>query len=196
MRKKSFTLIELIVVIAIIAVLAAIIAPNVSKAIEKAKISQAITDFKAYKAAIGALYADTGHWIADDTISGSTYFLLNPGRTPLDTNPVNLADWNGTNWFGWDGPYVEKVKPVHPWGGQYGIGWWTSWGRGPQVELWLEFENACYVSGIEQCSASKESLEKIDKTIDDGNQATGEFIYVLDDGPYYDAHWIMFWDYR
>jgi len=65
MCKKSFTLIELIVVIAIIAILAAIIAPNAFKAIEKAKVSQLIADFKAYKTGISALYADTGHWIAD-----------------------------------------------------------------------------------------------------------------------------------
>ncbi|MCF7873829.1 MAG: prepilin-type N-terminal cleavage/methylation domain-containing protein [Candidatus Omnitrophica bacterium] len=58
----GFTLIELIVVIAIIAILAAIIAPNAFKAIEKAKISKAIADWEAFKAAAGTFYADTGHW--------------------------------------------------------------------------------------------------------------------------------------
>jgi len=58
-RNKSFTLIELIVVIAIIAILAAIIAPNAFRAIEKAKISTAIADFKANKNAVYAFYADS-----------------------------------------------------------------------------------------------------------------------------------------
>ncbi|MCF7873830.1 MAG: prepilin-type N-terminal cleavage/methylation domain-containing protein, partial [Candidatus Omnitrophica bacterium] len=51
MFKRSFTLIELIVVIAIIAILAAIIAPNAFQAIEKAKIIEAIGDFKTLKTA-------------------------------------------------------------------------------------------------------------------------------------------------
>lgn len=56
----SFTLVELIVVIAIIAILGAIIAPSAFKAIEKAKISAAIADIKAIKNAALGFYADTG----------------------------------------------------------------------------------------------------------------------------------------
>ena len=44
--RKWFTLIELIVVISIIAVLSAIIAPNAFRAIEKSKITKALSDIK------------------------------------------------------------------------------------------------------------------------------------------------------
>jgi len=103
--KQSFTLIELIVVIAIIAVLAAIIAPNAFRAIEKAKISEGITDFKTYKAATLALYADTGHWVTETA----------PLRPPayydifLESDNNNLST-NLSNWTGWDGPYVKKLN--------------------------------------------------------------------------------------
>ena len=75
MMKKSFTLIELIVVIAIIAILAAIIAPNAFKAIEKAKITEAIADVKTYKTAIFTLYADTGHWVVEGMVVSALIVL-------------------------------------------------------------------------------------------------------------------------
>jgi len=105
--KKGFTLIELIVVIAIIAILAAIIAPNAFKAIEKAKISQTVGDFKTLKNAWIALFADIGRFPAD-----SFYGMNNPliSDTHLLTNAIVLA--------GWDGPYIEK-DPIFPWGAGY-----------------------------------------------------------------------------
>ena len=83
--KKGFTLIELIVVIAIIAVLAAIIAPNAFRAIEKAKVANAIADFKSFKAAFGAFYADTGRWPRTDRVAWSE----------LITDKDNVRGWDG-----------------------------------------------------------------------------------------------------
>lgn len=97
--KKSFTLIELIVVIAIIAILAAIIAPNAFKAIEKAKISSSIGDYKSIKTGAMAYYADTGTW-PDQGDSGDGF----------------VSDDNTT---GWDGPYLEKWPNKASWGGSY-----------------------------------------------------------------------------
>ena len=62
MVKRGFTLIELIVVIAIIAVLAAVVAPNAFKAVERAKISGTLSDYKAIKTATMAYYSDCGVW--------------------------------------------------------------------------------------------------------------------------------------
>ena len=96
MRKKNFTLIELIVVIAIIAVLAAIIAPNAFRAIEKAKIARTAADFKTVKSAVLQYYADTGEWTA---LSGGQAYVT--ATHPLLVNPGNVT--------GWDGPYLERV---------------------------------------------------------------------------------------
>jgi len=97
---ESFTLIELIVVIAIIAILAAIIAPNAFKAIEKAKISKTIGDFKTIKTATMTFYADVGAWPVTDI-----------SATDQDTNNITVEGENfisGQNQpAGWDGPYLE-----------------------------------------------------------------------------------------
>jgi general secretion pathway protein G len=100
MKRKGFTLIELIVVIAIIAVLAAIVAPSAFRAIDKGKVSATIGDFKSIKTAAMAYYADTGQW------------------------PVNCSDGSGfvnntSAPSGWDGPYLEKWPAHSQWGGSY-----------------------------------------------------------------------------
>jgi general secretion pathway protein G len=101
MKKRGFTLIELIVVIAIIAVLAAIIAPNAFKAIEKAKISATIEDYRSIKTGAMAYYADTGTWPALDAVPPADGFVTTDGRA------------------GWDGPYLEKWPPKAKWAGEY-----------------------------------------------------------------------------
>jgi general secretion pathway protein G len=58
--RKTFTLIELIVVIAIIAILAAIITPNAFMAIEKSKVSRIVADCKSIRTAAYNMFADTG----------------------------------------------------------------------------------------------------------------------------------------
>ena len=87
--KKSFTLIELIVVIAIIAVLEAIIAPNALRAIEKAKVTRVVTDLKAIKSAAISFYSDIGQWPSVGMINNNHPLLANLG---IPT---------------WDGPYLE-----------------------------------------------------------------------------------------
>jgi general secretion pathway protein G len=108
MQKKGFTLIELIVVIAIIAILAAIIAPNAFKAVEKAKISGSIEDFRSIKTAAMAYYSDAGTWpltcATPATCSGSL-----GGFVSTPTTAVN----------GWDGPYLEKWPQQAKWSGLY-----------------------------------------------------------------------------
>lgn len=173
---KGFTLIELIVVIAIIAVLAAIVAPNAFKAIEKAKITEAIGDFKAYKTAVYALYTDTGHWVTDV----NRYFRISGNNNDLI---VNL-----NNWAGWDGPYLEKIKSRHPWKGSYYLAGAAAhhsfYGRA--THLVLEFEDYCFPSGPNGgCPIPANSGQRIDLTIDDGNLRTGDFI---GGGDY---HWIL-----
>ena len=175
---KSFTLVELIVVIAIIAILAAIIAPNAFRAIEKSKISKAISDFKTIKSAAYALYADTGYW-------------PHGSWTRLDHS--NLVE-NVDNWPGWDGPYLERSIARHPWGGTYFFDTWAELGRGPGYELTLELEDYCYPSGpnhVPECGCPLSSAQKIDETMDDGDLHNGQF---QSQGAY-DQVWILQWDF-
>jgi len=163
MTERSFTLIELIVVIAIVAILAAIIAPNAFRAIEKTKISRAISDTRAIKTAALSYYADTGTWPPQYRLTNVLNpFLSNPGIS------------------GWDGPYIEKWNP-HPWAGH--VGW------DPTIDL----DNSGIVDGCvvldddrpgtsssdNQGRIPRGSMIKIDEMIDDGNLATG---YVQGDG--------------
>lgn len=164
--KKGFTLIELIVVIAIISILAAIIAPNAFKAIEKAKISEAIGDFRAYKAGIYALYGDTGHWFGEST-APQVYIQMQSNNNNL---AVNYSGWNG-----WDGPYVDKIKSRHPWKGWYVIQSSNCGGSTSAKEIWLEFEDACYGGSSSTCGMPRVSAQQIDRQIDTDNFATGDF---------------------
>ncbi len=113
--KKSFTLIELIVVIAIIAILAAIIAPNAFKAIEKAKISKAVGDFKAIKTAALNYQIDVNQWPPTD--------IGHHGKDPNDTTVETENFITGQNQpSGWDGPYLETWPRVPFVGGGPGSG--------------------------------------------------------------------------
>jgi general secretion pathway protein G len=167
MKKKAFTLIELIVVIAIIAILAAIIAPNAFRAIEKAKIARVEADAKAIKTAAYAMYADTGMWPgsnwgdeARDPLQGAD---IGEGFVFRGDDP-DMPD-------AWDGPYLEKWSR-NPWGGWY---WWdyndadqNGDGIGREHVLWIDNgrENAGHRIPL--------SLRiKIDEKLDDGNLDTG-----------------------
>lgn len=81
------------VVIAIIAVLAAVVAPQVFRQVEKAKVSATVADYRAIKTALMAFHIDTGTWPANQCI-----------QALISTN----TDCSSGSYSGWDGPYLEK----------------------------------------------------------------------------------------
>ncbi|OFW35746.1 MAG: hypothetical protein A2074_08370 [Candidatus Aquicultor primus] len=64
MRKKGFTLIELMVVIAIIGVLSSVLAPQIFKQINKGRQSAVVSFYNNLKTATSSYYADTEQWPA------------------------------------------------------------------------------------------------------------------------------------
>ncbi len=94
MRKKKFSLMEMVIVVAIIAMVAAIVAPNYFKNIKKAGKSSAKAQIKILEQCVLDFYLDTGKY-------------------PSSLN--NLVSGSSTNW---DGPYI-KYLPKDPWGNDY-----------------------------------------------------------------------------
>ncbi len=77
MKRKGFTLVELIVVIAIIAILAALAVPRVERFVEDARLARREADFRSVYTAVNAGYTS---WIAESsgnllTASGDTEIL-------------------------------------------------------------------------------------------------------------------------
>lgn len=103
MRKKNFTLIELMIVILIIGTLAAMVIPRFIKRAEQAKIARAKLDINLNIATALDLYElDNGFY--PTTEQGLNALLTKPTTPPIPPN--------------WRGPYLKK-KPIDPWGNPY-----------------------------------------------------------------------------
>jgi len=152
MKKKGFTLIELIVVIAIIGLLAAVIAPNVFRAIEKGKAASTEADYRSIKTGALAYFADCSVWPA--SIAAPTVFHLDDASAC------------------WDGPYIEAWPRLNPWGGTYG------WVNDAAVDFGQGVATARYisVSNVPQAMAAR-----MDDDLDDNNAGAGIVQYVVAD---------------
>ena len=179
---KSFTLLELVVVIAIIAILAAIIAPNAFKAIEKAKISRAMADAKALRVGSEGYYADIGFFPPDTCRGDDPGFMkslpYNPdsGGSPHCLSTTGLpSNWQSIVQIYWDGPYLERWPNLTPWAGKYD---WNYWPSGA-TRYGVNIPPGCYV-GVQRdysdhnpIPASSEQI-MVDKGFDIDGHVNGE----------------------
>lgn len=165
MRKKAFTLIELIVVIAIIAILAAIVVPNAFRAIEKAKISKIVGDFKAFRAAWLAFYADVGFFPHEDCYGNQ------PGPY-IDEPYMRWTDihCNAHSFPGWDGPYYMG-RDRTPWEQDYA---YDNDGDSYPATIWGGVNVSFLGNNPEQVQVAQRIGEKLDYLLDDGNAGTGD----------------------
>jgi general secretion pathway protein G len=101
-RERGFTLIEIMVVVVILGILAALVAPNVIRRIDDARVTKAKQDIRAYETALNLYRMDNFR-----------YPTTEQGLQSLVTRPT---DPNIRNWK--EGGYVDGLKK-DPWGSDY-----------------------------------------------------------------------------
>ena len=101
MRKRGFTLVELLVVLVILGLLAGLVGPQVMKHVGTSKSRTARLQIEELSAALEIYRLDLG-----------AYPSREQGLAPLIEAPVGSAGWNG--------PYLRKaLLPKDPWGRDY-----------------------------------------------------------------------------
>ncbi len=100
-REAGVTLIEMLVVVAIIGLFVAIVAPNMFKQADKARITAAHDQIRSFMTALGSYKLDTG-----------VFPTTEQGLAALRVKPSD--DING-----WNGPYMPQEIPKDPWGHDY-----------------------------------------------------------------------------
>ena len=101
-RSAGFTLIEIMVVVVILGILAALVAPNVIRRIDDARVTKAKQDVRAYETALNLYRMDNFR-----------YPTTEQGLEALVKRPV---DPNIRNWK--EGGYIDGMKK-DPWGNDY-----------------------------------------------------------------------------
>lgn len=102
-RRRGFTLIEMLVVIAIIATLAAVVAPSVFRNVGDAKTSAAKSQIEMLSLALNSYRMDNDRFPTTEQGLGSL-------RTPPAGEDAPRA---------WRGPYLSRLVPADPWGRPY-----------------------------------------------------------------------------
>jgi len=100
--ERGFTLIEIMVVVVILGILAALVAPNVIRRIDDARVTKAKQDIRAYETALNLYRMDNFRY---PTTEQGLQSLV---QRPLDPN---IRNWK-------EGGYIDGLKK-DPWGGDY-----------------------------------------------------------------------------
>ena len=123
-KRRGFTLMELLVVLAILVLLMAMVAPRVLKFLGKSDISVA-------KSQIGSLKKSLDMYKAECRV----YPTTEQGLQALISPPA--MGESGAAQRGWDGPYLDGDSvPLDPWGLQYQYAFPRQRSRGPGPEIW------------------------------------------------------------
>jgi general secretion pathway protein G len=99
-RACGFTLLELLVVVVIIGLLASYVGPRYFGQLGKSEVTTARAQMQAFSRALDQYRLDVGRY--PTTEQGLTALLTRPGDEPK-----------------WNGPYLQNVVPLDPWGKAY-----------------------------------------------------------------------------
>ncbi len=104
-KKKAFTMIEMMIVVAVIGFLLTLIGPRVIGLLKKGEISATRSTMAALKSAITEYRRDMGHFPTKK--DGGLKALIVKPNIPGNEN--------------WDGPYLEGTKeiPLDKWGNEF-----------------------------------------------------------------------------
>jgi len=112
--QAGVTLIEMLVVVVIIGLFVALVAPNMFRSADKARVTAA-------KAQIGELMDALGEYKLDTGLFPTT----EQGLEALRVKPADAVVWNG--------PYLQKDIPKDPWGHDYVYRFPGEHGDGPDI---------------------------------------------------------------
>lgn len=101
-RARGFTLLEVLVVIVVIAVLASLVAPNLFRNVDDARVAAAKAQIESLITALDTYRLDNGRY--PSTAQGLAALRERPTVDP----PAN-----------WREPYLRKAVPDDPWGRPY-----------------------------------------------------------------------------
>ncbi len=101
-RRRGFTLMEILLVLAILVVLGSLVTVGYVRIQRNAMIDSAKTQIRMFEQAVGQYRLDVGKFPAGDT--GLQALRLQPPDAPANK---------------WRGPYLNSEVPLDPWGNQY-----------------------------------------------------------------------------